>query len=348
MSALLGAIVAMCAFGVVRELVPRRRVAAVAAGLLVAYQPMFGFISGGVNNDSGINAAAAIALYLLVRALRRGLGWREALGLGTILALAPLLKETGYEIYPAAGVGLLGVLWGALRPLSPGAELRAKLAPLVGLVGSFTAVVVAWAVIKPHVLDVVAGHVQATGGVSPTGSISLAEQMPGRFATYLWELMLPRLPSMIHLFPPGWPFFQIYIERGWASFGWYTFGFPRWVYVLIVLAMGVVGLLSLSAAWRYRGKLRQIGWAVLVVVLFPLCTLLAVEAAFFTPTGGRTVVAEQGRYIFPAIAALAAIAIGGTFGFGKRLQIPFATVLVVAMIGLSYASQLLTLGSFYT
>jgi hypothetical protein len=28
--------------------------------------------------------------------------------------------------------------------------------------------------------------------------------------------------------------------------------------------------------------------------------------------------------------------------------VPIATVLVVAMIGLSYASQLLTLGSFYT
>jgi hypothetical protein len=59
-------------------------------------------------------------------------------------------------------------------------------------------------------------------------------------------------------------------------------------------------------------------------------------------------VAEQGRYIFPAIAALAAIAAGGTFGLGRRRQATLATVLVVAMIGLGYASQLLTLGSFYT
>ena len=78
------------------------------------------------------------------------------------------------------------------------------------------------------------------------------------------------------------------------------------------------------------------------------CVLVAVEAAFFAPGGGRTVVAEQGRYIFPAIAALAVIAVGGTFGLGRRLQIPLATGLVVAMIGLSYASQLLTLNSFYT
>ena len=64
-SALLGAIVAVCAFGVVRELLPRQRAAAAAAGLLVAFHPMFGFISGAVNNDNGINAAAALSLYLV-------------------------------------------------------------------------------------------------------------------------------------------------------------------------------------------------------------------------------------------------------------------------------------------
>jgi hypothetical protein len=90
------------------------------------------------------------------------------------------------------------------------------------------------------------------------------------------------------------------------------------------------------------------GFEVVVIALFPICVLVAVEAAFFTPSGGRTVVAEQGRYIFPAIAALAAIAVGGTYGLGRRWQVPLATVLVLAMIGLSYASQLLTLGSFFS
>jgi hypothetical protein len=33
---------------------------------------------------------------------------------------------------------------------------------------------------------------------------------------------------------------------------------------------------------------------------------------------------------------------------GRRWQAPLATVLVVAMIGMSFASQLLTLGGFYT
>ena len=53
-----------------------------AAGLLVAFHPMFGFISGAVNNDNGINAAAALALYLVIRALRRGLTLAGGAGAG--------------------------------------------------------------------------------------------------------------------------------------------------------------------------------------------------------------------------------------------------------------------------
>ena len=72
---------------------------------------MFSFIAGAVNNDNGINAAAALSLYLLIRGLRRGLSWRLALALGATLAITPLMKKTGYEIYPPAAVGVLGLLW---------------------------------------------------------------------------------------------------------------------------------------------------------------------------------------------------------------------------------------------
>ena len=43
----------MFAFLLVSELLPRRRSLAVAAGLLVACLPEFGFISGAINHDSG-------------------------------------------------------------------------------------------------------------------------------------------------------------------------------------------------------------------------------------------------------------------------------------------------------
>ena len=338
-SALLGALVALCAFGVLREVLPRQPTAALAAGLLVAFQPMFGFMAGAVNNDNGINAAAALALYLTIRALRRGLTWRIALALGATLAFAPLLKETGYEIYPAVAVGLLGMAWRRHRLI----DTRAWAA----LVAAFLAVREGWSLLQPVFYPPVAGHAPG-GGIAAASALTTAEQMPGRFAVYLWELFLPRLSFMGDLFPPGWPFRQVYVERGWGAFGWYTWLFPNWVYTAIVFAMGLVALLALSAAVRERLAVLARFFEVAVIALFPICVLVAVEAAYFAPNGGRTVVAEQGRYIFPAIAALAAIAVGGTFGAGRRWHVPLATTLVVAMIGLSYASQWLTLGSFFT
>jgi 4-amino-4-deoxy-L-arabinose transferase-like glycosyltransferase len=339
-SALLGALVAVCAFGVVRELLPAQPVAAAAAGLLVAFQPMFGFISGAVNNDSGINAVAAFSLYLLIRGLRRGLTWRVALALGATLAVAPFMKETGYEIYPAAAVGVLGMLWRRHRA----SDLRA----LAALAGAFVTVQVGWSLLQPVFYPTVAGHSTGAGGIAATSALTTAEHMPGRFLVYLWELFAPRLPFMGSLFPPGWPFRAIYVVRGWGAFGWYTWIFPNWVYTVIVIAMSVVGVLALSATMRERVAAWARFFELAVIALFPICVLVAVEAAFFAPNGGRTVVAEQGRYIFPAIAALATIAVGGTYGLGRRWHVPLATILVVAMIGLSYAAQLLTLGSFFT
>ena len=343
-SSLLGALVAACAFGIIRELLPRQRFAAVAAGLLVAFHPMFSFMAGAVNNDNGINAAGALSLYLLIRGLRRGLSWRLALGLGATLAVAPLMKKTGYEIYPAAAVGVLGLLWRNHRLR----DTRAWAA----LAGAFVAVQACWALILEPIFypSIVGGHPVSSGAgsVSVSGSLSLAKQMPGRFLVYLWELFLPKLSFMGELFPPGWPFYQIYVVRGWAAFGWYTFEFPRWVYYVIVAAMAIVGLLAVSSAIRNRLAVRARLFEVAVIAMFPVSVLVAVEAAFFDPSGGRTVVAEQGRYIFPAITALAAIVVAGTFGLGRRWHVPLATVLVVGMMGLCYASQLLTLGSFFT
>ena len=109
MNALMGAATAMFAFLLVSELLPRRRSLAVAAGLLVAFLPEFGFISGAINNDSGVNMGCAALTWLMVRALRRGLTVPLALGMGFALVVTPLMKATGYELYPPFALGLLGL-----------------------------------------------------------------------------------------------------------------------------------------------------------------------------------------------------------------------------------------------
>ena len=333
-SALLGAVIALCAFGIVRELLPRERFAAVGAGLLVAFQPMVSFMAGAVNNDTGVNAAAALSLYLVIRGLRRGPSWRLALALGAALAVAPLMKGTGLEIYPAVLLGVVGIAWRHHRA----ADVRA----LVLGTAAFGAVRGAWALAAPAFERPAGGG----PGISATGSLQAALQMPGRYLEYLWETLVPRLPFGPHLFPQRWFAFDVYVREGWASFGWLSVVFPKWVYVVIALAMLACGALGLAVVVRERVAAARRGWEIAVLALAPLCVVAAVAAAYFDPAG-RVVPAEQGRYLFPAVTALAALAAGSTFGLGRRWHVPLLTGLVVATIGFAFASRLLSLGTYF-
>jgi 4-amino-4-deoxy-L-arabinose transferase-like glycosyltransferase len=335
-SALLGAVVAAGAYGIVRELLPRRRAAAVAAGLLVAFHPMFTFMAGAVNNDNGVNAMAAVTLYLLIRALRRGPSWPLMACLGLAIALTPLMKGTGLAIYPAVAVGLVGLLWRHHH--------RASLPGWATLLGGVVVLRGLWAVVggwfRPD------GTVTGTA-ISATDSVGLARELPFRFANYLWQFFLPKLPGLQDLFVQRWPAFDIYVVQGWAAFGWYAYAFPKWVYVVVVAVMFAVAALAVAAVVRERVVARRLGWELAVVALVPICVAVAVEAAYFAPDG-RPALAEQGRYIFPAIAALATIAVGGTFGLGRRWHVPLVTALVVAVIGFGFAARFVALAGFYT
>jgi hypothetical protein len=334
MSALLGALAAMFTFLAAREILPRPPFFAAAAGLLVAYQPMFTFISGAVNNDVGINAAAAATAFMLMRVLRRGASTALLCGLGALLGALPIIKGTGYELYPIAAIALVGAI---VRARDRRTLLNAGLVVLSGLV-----VQVVWSQLAPSF-----GHTTFTtpGGGAPTSASALST--PGLYLTYLWQIFLPRLPFMTDHFIQTWPFFNIYVERAWASFGWYTIEFPRYLYGLIVVAMATAIILGIWAIRREWPWARTRLWELLVLALLPVAVIAGVESAFATNLP-RTILAEMGRYLFPAISALSILAVGATLGVGRRRAVSLATGVVVAEFVLVYASALLELRGFYT
>ena len=337
-SALLAAVAAACAFLTVRELAPGREWLAVAAGLLVAFHPMVSFMFGVVNNDAGVNAAAALLVFLLIRGLRRGLSLRLGIALGATLALLPAMKATGAALYPAALVGIAGMLWrrhGAAD--MPGyAALAAAAAAVLGL----RAAVVS-ALRGP--VAVVAGGV---GGATVGGTIDHALGDPGTFLSYTWQMFLPRLPFMNDVFVQKWPAFDVFIEGGWAAFGWLVVRFPQWVYIVIALVSIACAALCGLAVARHRPQARRLGWELAVLVVALAGVVGGVEAAYFTGAP-RPAPAEQGRYIFTALVPLATIAVGAAMAFRPRLDALAATALAAAVIGLGYASQLLALTGFF-
>jgi hypothetical protein len=345
-SALIGALVVLFTFLLARELAPGRPWLAVLAALLVAYEPMYGFISGIVNNDVGVNAGAAALELLLLRMLRRGISIPWGALTGAVLVAVPIIKGTGLSLYPVAGLVFLATLWRNHRRADLYGFLALALAAI--LVSEFSA----------HVLSLLQPTSSATGSAvisSNASSVSEALHHIPNFLSYLWQALLPRLAFMTRYFPPpvhpgfvlfGDPGFVIFVERGWAAFGWYDVFFPRWVYGLIFLAMVAAVPLGAWAARREWSWVRRHWLEVLALIAVPVAVISGFEAAYYTTTP-RAVVAEFGRYAFPAIGPVAVLVVGALHAFGRRRMLMAGVALLVAMIALSYASQLLTLTAFY-
>ena len=336
-SALIGALTVLFTFLLARELAPRRPWLGVLAALLVSFEPMYGFISGAVNNDVGVNAGAAALELLLIRLLRRGVTVPWGLITGALIVLLPIVKGTGLALYPVAGLLLLGTL----------ARHHAR-RDLLG----FAALALA-AVTVQEVSVHLAGGLHPSSGNTPgvggsVSSTSAALQNLTGYASYLWQVFLPRLSFMgPHFQGSAYPGFVIFDERGFGAFGWYDVFYAPWVYSVILVVMLATPLLALVAGGREWTWVRAHWMECAAIVLFPLTVIAGFEAAFYDPTP-RKAIAEFGRYAFPAIGPVALLVVGALHAFGRRAIAVVGLGLVVAMIMLSYAGQLVVLTGFYS
>ncbi|HEY2282793.1 MAG TPA: hypothetical protein VGH60_04500 [Solirubrobacteraceae bacterium] len=341
-SALIGALTVVFAFLLARELAPGRPWLGVLAALLVAYQPMYGFISGAVNNDVGVNAGAAALELLVILMLRRGVRLWLAMLTGVLLLVLPMVKETAYALYPVFGLALAATLYRHHRR----ADLR----------GWATLVLAALAarglsVRLAHVFHPAAAAGAGASAAPPeAGSVGASTREalahPLDYLTYLWQSLLPRLPFMTDHFPNHFPAMVIFVERGWGAFGWYDVFFPHRLYYAILagmVAVPILGLIALQREWLF---VRRNAVELALLVLMALAVVAGFEAAFYTP-GMRPFIAEFGRYAFPAIAPLAVLVVASLHAFGRRWVLQAGVVLLVAMVALSYAGQLVTLTGFY-
>jgi hypothetical protein len=110
-----------------------------------------------------------------------------------------------------------------------------------------------------------------------------------------------------------------------------------------MLAVPLLGIVAARREWALvRRNAAELG----LLLLMPIAVVAGFEAAFYT-TGTRPAIAEFGRYAFPAIAPLAVLVVASLHAFPRRLMIFVGVALLVAMLALSYSSQLLTLTGFY-
>src|SRR6202007_869756 len=263
-----------------------------AGALAVALQPLFAFMSGGVNNDDLLYLMAAGTLYALARIFRRGLTPANGALLGAFLGLGVVAKLTLLGFVPAAA---LARALARRRSWS-----RDRAAACQGA---------AWGVglAAPPVLIYIALNrfVWTRGGLP--ASIGSVPSAPGATLKYsfpqelshIWQLFLPPI-GMHHQFS-YLPLWQTWCKGFIGKFGWLDYGFPWWFYKIALAVIVVVVILALGELVRRRRAFaRRAGeFAVYALATAGVCVEVGVQSYREMIQSGGVGHFEQPRYVLP-------------------------------------------------
>lgn len=135
-SVVLGLVTLYAVMRMVLTFFPSRSDWALGAGLLMAANPMFLFVTASVNNDVLVNAATAVGLWVLAALWRHGFTWPRWLALGVVLGVAVLAKLSGLAFWILTAGVVVWLCWrthdwqhgmaGAAVALALGLVLAAK------------------------------------------------------------------------------------------------------------------------------------------------------------------------------------------------------------------------------
>jgi hypothetical protein len=255
-----------------REIVPgERRVQRIALAV-VAFNPQFIHLSGLLNNDNLVVALATLVLWRIARLLRsRQVTGREALFLGLLFGLGVLAKPNMLFLL----IPIVAVVWYC----SAHAAAFARSAATVALTALVTSL---WFYCRNAWLY---GNLDLLG----------------------WKMRATLHPFFV--LPPEhrWEFLTgdfvpLLFTSYWGRFGWLTLLLPWWQY----LCYGIVSAISLLSLPAGTGN-REQGGARFTILLWGVVVLNLVSLLGFN----MIFLAEQGRLLYPSIAAFALlIAIG--------------------------------------
>lgn len=314
------------------------------AGVLVAFQPVYGDVSATINNDTLVNVTAAVALFLMLRLFMHGSSLRFAVVLGAVVTMLPIAKITGFALWPVFAVWIIVFL---LR------YRRKGVATCAAALSAGAVAALAWC----FVISPIAGwgrgalvnvHPVRSGAGTDIQSLSSGFTLLDR-ADYALQMFIPFVKLRTDRWndSEGWPLFAIYVRRGWGRFGWLNAGFEDGMVRLIGGGLLVGWGLVLVAGYRWRRWWRT--WLPIAMILGGaiLSVLLFVSYAY-TSSGPRPVLAEQGRYAFPALVALSCGLSAFLLAFGERLRVAAAAFVSTAMPLIGALGWLVALRQWFT
>jgi 4-amino-4-deoxy-L-arabinose transferase-like glycosyltransferase len=285
LSVCMGAGTVYLTYMLVLEMWPQRRGLALSAAAIAAFNPMFCFISGAVNNDNLAMLLCALAIWLLVRMVRRHDArdqrrrtWlQDCVVLGVVLGLGVLTKTSVMGLLPLTALAVGYVAW-----------RRRSWWHLV--TGGF----------------ITAGLVMALSGWWFVRNALLYDGD--------W-LGLERFIVILGYRVPPATLRQLWGERHgfmmayWGLFGGVNVPLPRWVYQVLNAALlisaaglvrGAIKALAHGMGWSLRGKgswpAEECDPRLVLLILWPVVVVVS-WAGWATKTWS-----SQGRLVFSAMS----------------------------------------------
>lgn len=308
--------------------ITERQLTALSAAALVAFNPMFLFVSAAVNNDNLAILLASLSVWQIIRIWRLGLSSRRLIVLGVLLGMAALSKLSTLGLIGVAGLMVTVKAWYEHRP-----NISSAIGKLLTLYLQL---------VTPIVL--IAGWWYARNLVLYGDALGL-NRMLAIAGTR------PGTPQLLPLLQAEMEGLQLSF---WGLFGGVNVLAAPWVYLVFNLIAFVarVGIVWQIVQWiRRRGRATgdngqpvshqpsAFAWLVLWVLV-----LIAawVRWTLLTP-------ASQGRLIFPAMASITiALAIGLTALLPRRIARYAHTLFIVALFVIALRVAIFDIAPAYT
>jgi hypothetical protein len=280
LSVLLGVGTVAFTYGIGREVFPQKPWLALTGAAVVAFTPMFDFVSGSINNDNLAVLLATIAVWMVLRIVRQAdagqptLRW--AISLGIVLGMAVLSKQSTLGLFGLAGICMAYAAWRRHRWQTFFVE-----GPII--VGLAAAIAGWWywrnwqLYGDPSGLNV---FLDIVGRRSPPASLAqLWGERDGFMASY------------------------------WGLFGGVSVPMAAWLYTLLntIAILSIPGVILLLVRKARHGENTLAGWMpTLLTLLWIPCVVVPLITGWT-----RYTLASQGRLVFAAISVLSLWLVAG-------------------------------------
>ena len=337
LSALIGGVTVLLVYLFLREALPSSPWTWTVGALGVAFQPLFAFMTSGVNSDVLLYAASAALFYLLARAFRRGLTQGLALAIGGALAVGLMTKFNAAGLLPGAAIALVVLAARQEKGLRPRTLRLPALALAVALAPMLLEMALNASVWERPVVG-------ATAGNFSTAHVPLS---PGEIASYVWQFYFVRLPGTTRALSVGFPFRDLWLNGFIGSFGYVETHFRPRVYDAAIVPFAAVTLLAARALVLRRAIIghRRLELLCYGTVVAGFMTFVGIASYVLWARTGASV--AQTRYLLPLLPLYGAGLALAARGAGPRWMPVAGATIVVLAIAHDVFSQLLVVSRYY-